>query len=151
MSRTSWEAVDHGCSVPAMSGAPPSHTNLTVPTLRMLGTEDRTLGEAGNALIRGNHQSHTGPAFLLELKNGGHYSFTDMFKLTKQFGDGIGHGKRRAGSTEFDFTPMETTYKIINSYSIAFLGYYLKGEKEYLPFLKENHWKDDIIWEAKNY
>jgi predicted dienelactone hydrolase len=138
-------------AVIAMSGAPATHTNLAVPTLRMLGTEDRTLGEAGNELIRKNHEIHKGPAFLLEIKNGGHYSFTDMFKLTKQFGDGVGKGKRRNSTEEFDFTPMETTYKIINSYSVAFLGYYLKGQKEHLPFLKENHWKNELIWEAKNY
>lgn len=138
-------------AVVAMSGAPPSHTNLTVPTLRMLGTEDRTLGITGNALIRHNHQIHKGPAFLLELKNGGHFSFTDMFKITRQFGDGIGKGKRRDTQEEFEFTPMETTYKIINSYSIAFLGYYLKGEKQYQSFLKENHWQNELIWEAKNF
>lgn len=136
-------------AVVAMSGAPPTHTNLTVPTLRMLGTEDRTLGETGNALIRKNHEIHKGPAFLLEMKNGGHYSFTDMFKLTKQFGDGIGRGKRLKNDEEVAYTPMEATYKIINSYSIAFLGYYLKGEKEYLNFLRDNHWKDELIWEAK--
>ncbi len=136
-------------AVVAMSGAPTTHTNLTIPTLRMLGSEDRTLGVAGNSLIRYNHQIHKGPAFLLELKNGGHFSFTDMFKITKQFGDGIGKGKRRDSNEDFEFTPMETTYKIINSYCIAFLGYYLKGQKEYLPFLKENHWKNELIWEAK--
>ena len=137
-------------AVVAMSGAPPTHTNLTVPTLRMLGTEDRTLGEAGNAAIRKNHEIHQGPAFLLEMKNGGHYSFTDIFKLTKQFGDGVGKGKRLKSGEELTYTPMETTYKLINAYSIAFLGYYLKGDKAYLPFLRENHWKDELIWEVKN-
>jgi predicted dienelactone hydrolase len=138
-------------AVVAMSGAPETHTNLTVPTLRMLGTEDRTLGERGNALIRKNHEIHKGPAYLLEMKNGGHYSFTDMFKLNKSFGDGVGKGKRGGSAGEaFDYTSMETTYKIINSYSIAFLGYYLKGQKEYLTFLKENHWKNELIYEAKN-
>ena len=44
---------------------------------------------------------------------------------------------------------METTYKIINSYSVAFLGYYLKGEKEYASFLTENPWPDVMIWDAK--
>ncbi|MEK6320661.1 MAG: hypothetical protein AABN33_03145 [Acidobacteriota bacterium] len=69
-------------AVIAMSGAPPSHTNLSVPSLRMLGTEDRTLGVGGNSAIRHNHAKHTGPSFLLEMKNGGHFSFTDMFKST---------------------------------------------------------------------
>jgi predicted dienelactone hydrolase len=138
-------------AVVAMSGAPPSHSNLAIPTLRMLGTEDRTLGVVGNAAIRKNHEIHQGPAFLLEMKNGGHYSFTDIFKLTKQFGDGVGKGKRLTSGEELTYTSMETTYKIINSYSIAFLGYYLKGEKAYQAFLRENHWKDELVWDVKNF
>ena len=73
-----------------MSGASLSHANLTIPSLWMLGQEDRTIGTAGNFLIRAHHNMHTGPSFLLELKNGGHYSFTDMFKINKSHGDGVG-------------------------------------------------------------
>jgi len=135
-------------AVIAMSGAPPSHTNLIVPSLRMLGTEDRTLGVPGNNAIRDNHTKHTGPSFLLELKNGGHFSFTDMFKINKSFGDGVGAGKRRDTNEPFEFTSMEATYKIINSYSVAFLGYYLKGETSYMTFLSENHWPDVMKWEV---
>ncbi len=137
-------------AVIAMAGAPESNTNLRVPSLRMLGTEDATIKEEGNARIRSQHAKHTGSSFLLELKDGGHYTFTDTFKISKKPGDGIGKGKRRATGEEFEFTPMETSYKIINSYSIAFLGYYLKGEKEYLGFLEKNHWPDVMAWDAKN-
>ncbi len=136
-------------AVIAMAGAPVTHTNLTVPTLRMLGTEDRTLGEGGNLAIRQNHAIHKGPAMLLELKDGGHFSFTDLYKITKQFGDGIGKGKRRNTNEEFNFISMDSAYRIINSYSIAFLGYYIKGQKEYLPFLRENRWKDEMTLDAK--
>jgi len=136
-------------AVVAMSGAPLSHTNLTVPSLRMLGTEDRTLGVLGNVLIRDNHAKHTGPSFLLELKNGGHYSFTDVFKVSKDFGDGVGAGKRRDTNEPFEFTSMELTYKIVNSYSVAFLGYFLKDQKEYRSFLTENHWPETMTWDVK--
>jgi predicted dienelactone hydrolase len=137
-------------AVIAMSGAPPTHTNLTVPSLRMLGSEDRTIGVEGNNAIRSNHAVHTGPSYLLELKNGGHYSFTDMFKINKNFGDGVGSGKRRDSNEPFEFTSMETTYKIVNSYSVAFLGYYLKGEKDYQRFLDANHWPDVMVWDVRN-
>ena len=136
-------------AVLALSGAPVSHTNLTVPSLRMLGTEDRTLGVLGNALIRDNHAKHTGPSFLLELKDGGHYSFTDVFKVNKSFGDGVGSGKRRDTNEPFEFTSMELTYQIVNSYSVAFLGYFLKDQKEYWTFLSQNHWPDTMIWDVK--
>jgi predicted dienelactone hydrolase len=137
-------------AVIAMSGARGAHTNLNIPSLRMLGTEDTTIRVEGNAAIRNQHARHAGPSYLLELKNGGHFSFTDMFKINKNYGDGVGRGKRRATGEPFEFTSMEETYKIINSYSVAFLGYYLKGQKEYVSFLAENHWPDILIWEAKN-
>lgn len=133
-----------------MSGAPLSHTNLTVPTLPMLGSEDRTLGPRGNDLIRAYYAAHQGPAFLFELVNGGHYSFTDTFKINPNFGDGVGEGKRRDTGEPFQFTSMEDTYRIVNSYSTAFLGLYLKGERGYLPFLEKNHWPALLIWKPKS-
>lgn len=136
-------------AVVAMSGAGEAQKNLTIPALRMLGTEDTTLGERGNTAIREHHARHEGPSFLLELKNGGHYSFTDMFRINPNHGDGVGKGKRRATGDEFDFTSMETTYRIINATSVAFLGGYLKGQRGYLPFLRENPWPDELIWDAK--
>jgi len=135
-------------AVLAMSGAPPDHTNLAVPSLRMIGSEDTTIKEAGNARVREHHAKHTGPSFLFELKNGGLYSFTDMFKINQSFGDGVGPGTRRETKEPFQFTSMEKTYEMINSYSVAFLGVYLKGEREYLPFLLKNHWPDELIWKV---
>jgi dienelactone hydrolase len=135
-------------SVIAMSGAPVAHTNLTIPILWMLGTEDTTIGTQGNTLIRTYHDRQTGPSFLLEMKNGGHYSFTDMFKLNKDHGDGVGSGKRRATGEPFDFTPMETTYTLVNAYSLAFVELYSRGNREALRFLQTNHWPDDLVWQA---
>ncbi len=120
-----------------MAAAPPTHTNLTIPALLMLGVKDATIGEVGNALIRKYADTHEGPAYLLELTNGGHWSFTDMFKINPAFGDGIGPS----------FTSMEQTYEIINSYSAAFLGVYLKGEPGKL--LESNRWPDAVKWTAK--
>ena len=136
-------------AVLAMSGAPESHTNLLVPSLYMIGSEDTTIKAEGNARVRENYGKHTGAGFLLEMKNGGHYSFTDMFKLNANFGDGIGEGKRRATGEAFKFTSMEKTYALINAYSLAFLGTYLKGEKDWLPYLQQNHWADELSWQSK--
>ena len=135
-------------SVIAMSGAPPTHTNLTVPTLWMLGTEDTTIGARGNALIRSHHDTHIGPSFLMGMKNGGHFSFTDMFKIDKNYGDGVGPGKRRETKEPFEFTSMETTYKIINAYSLAFLEVYARGNRRLLSFLQQNNWPHELVWKA---
>jgi dienelactone hydrolase len=133
-------------SMIAMSGASLSRTNLTVPSLWMLGIEDRTIGTAGNSLIRAHHNMHTGPSFLLELKEGGHYSFTDMFKINKTFGDGVGPGKRRETQEAFEYTSMEKTYEIVNASSLAFLDVYARGKRDRLSFLMKNHWPDEVVW-----
>ncbi len=133
-----------------MAYAPPEgHTNVAVPTLLMLGVEDQTIEAKGNAAIRSNFEAHRGPSVLLELKRGGHFSFSDMFKINPNHGDGVGTGKRKATGETITFAPMETTYGIINSYSIAFLGAYLKGQKEYLPFLLDNAWPKELDIKSK--
>ncbi len=136
-------------SVIAMSGAFPEPVNPKVPTLWMIGTEDRTIGAGGNTIVRGLHQKHEGPSYLLELKNGGHYSFTDMLKMNPNFGDGAGEGKRREGGAAFKFTSMETTYKIVNSYSVAFLAVYVRNESSLSIFLHRNGWPQELIWDAR--
>jgi dienelactone hydrolase len=132
-------------SIIAMSGASLTHTNLEVPSLWMLGGEDRTIGPTGNLLIGLHHTAHTGPSFMLELKDGGHYSFTDMFKINKEFGDGVGAGKRRQTQEPFQFTSMEKTYEIVNAYSLAFLEVYARGRSEKLSFLQTNHWPKEVV------
>jgi predicted dienelactone hydrolase len=136
-------------AVIAMSAAPEDHKNLTVPSLYMLGAEDRTIGVRGNERIRTTFTKHTGPSFLFEMKNGGHYSFTDIFKIDRNFGDGAGQGKRHRTGEVFHYTSMEKTYRMINAYSVAFLGYFVRGERDYLPFLLKNHWSDELVWDFK--
>jgi dienelactone hydrolase len=126
-------------AVVAMAAAPPTHTNLTVPSQYWLSRKDKTIGELGNGLVRANYEKHTGPVMLMEMINGGHYSFTDMFKLVKNFGDGVGEG----------FTPMDTTYEIINVYSTAFLDVYLKGQKEFKKFLETDSWPAEVAVQRK--
>jgi dienelactone hydrolase len=156
MSFGAMTAVDVAASDPrfksmiAMSGASLTHTNASVPSLWMLGQEDRTIGTVGNSLIRRHHSIHTGPSFLLELKDGGHYSFTDMFKINKTFGDGVGAGKRRPSEEPFEYTSMEKTYEIVNSYTLAFLDVYAKGKRERLPFLLKNHWPEEVVLNTTN-
>jgi hypothetical protein len=72
-----------------------------------------------------------------------------MFKVNPTYGDGVGTGKRKGTEETITFTPMETTYKIINSYSIAFLGAFLKGQTDYLTFLTANPWPEELTLKTK--
>lgn len=136
-------------AVIGMSGAPRAFVPLTVPTLLMLGSEDLTIGEEGNARIREQYEKQASSVLLMEMKNGGHYSFTDIFKLNAKNGDGAGSGTRRVGGDPFEYTGMERTYEMINAYSLAFLGLFVRGEQDYLPYLTQNHWPKELTWKVK--
>jgi dienelactone hydrolase len=135
-------------AVIAMAYAPAEgHTN-TVPSLFMLGEEDATIGAKGNEAIRANFNAHQGPAYLLAIKRGGHYSFTDMFKLNPNFGDGVGSGKQRESGQPFTFTPTETAWQMINSYSLAFLNLYVRSNNESASYLAVARWPEEMTWQT---
>lgn len=122
--------------------------NFSTPVLVLLGTEDATIGVKGNDKAREYFRQSTGPRALVEILNGGHYSFSDMFQVRPDFGDGVGSGKRITREGEpVDFLPMTDTYEIINAYSVAFLGIYVRGQNGYRDFLKTNHYPGKIILE----
>ena len=41
---------------------------------------------------------------------------------------------------------METTFRLINAYSLAFLEVYARGKPAGLAFLNTNHWPDELVW-----
>jgi hypothetical protein len=45
---------------------------------------------------------------------------------------------------------MDLQHKMINAYSLAFFGKYLRGETGYQPFLDKNHYGDVIIYKNGN-
>lgn len=120
-------------------------TNYTTPIMMMIGTEDKTIGVRGNDNNRKYYEESKGPRYLVEIKDAGHFTFTDVFQIQKNFGDGIGTGVRITKEGEpVTFLSMEKSYDIINSYSVAFFGLHLKEEKEYAEFLAKNHYPQEV-------
>lgn len=121
-------------------------TNYSTPVLMILASEDKTIGATGNAHGRQYVDESKGPRYLVEILDGGHYSPTDMFQINPEFGDGVGKGERitRPGEA-VTYLAMDLTYEIINSYSVAFFGVYLKGEADYLAYLEANHYGEKIV------
>ena len=122
--------------------------NYTCPAMVLLATEDATIGLPGNARIRQYYDESKGPRYLVEMVNGGHYSFTEMYQVNPDFGDGVGNGKRITNGDEIEYIPMERAFKITNSYTTAFFGRYLKGLTGYDEYLTANHYPDDIIYKG---
>lgn len=127
----------------------PDRTNYDIPVLLLLATEDATIGVDGNGKARNYFEESKGPRYLVEIIDGGHFSPTDMFQVDPDFGDGVGSGERVTAPGEpVEYLGMEETYEIINSYSAAFFGRYLKNIEGYEAFLESNPWEDEIIVKA---
>jgi hypothetical protein len=119
----------------------------SVPLLLMLAAEDRTVDQAGNILSTSYYVRSGAPKFLLTLKRGGHFTFSDMDTINPAFGDGIGTSTRD-GRT-FTFLPNGEAKDIINAYGLAFFDCYLRGSGEAAAFLHTNVRPEeiDLRWE----
>ncbi len=126
------------------------HVNTDVPSLIILATEDDTIRAAGNERVRVYYDEGTGPKYLVEFVDGGHYSFTEMFQFDPAFGDGVGTGKRITNGEDITYTDKEIVYRYTNGYSVAFLDKYVKGEsgKELDAYLGKNQDESVLIHKA---
>ena len=114
----------------------------SIPVMLMLGELDRTVEKAGNAMSTAYFVSCSCPKYLLTLKRGGHFSFSDMDRINPNFGDGIGTETKDGKTVEF--LPSDLTKEIINAYSLAFFDYYLRKEAQAGEFLKKNAYPEEV-------
>ena len=70
----------------------------SVPLLVVLGDADRTVGDEGNKGSTEYFEAATGPKYLLNFKDAGHYTFTEMSQINSDWGDGIGTDKDDQGN-----------------------------------------------------
>jgi len=110
-------------------------------TFLMLGTEDKTIRVDGNMNIRATYLQVPRPRFLAEIVDAGHYSFTFACRVGLAGpwnGDGCGDATRFDDGSPFTFTEDLRVWDIINGYSAAFFGRYIKGIEEYDTTLATN-------------
>ncbi len=119
--------------------------NVDVPALVVVATEDNTIKATGNSLCRRYYESHRGPRHLVEWKNAGHFSFTEMAQYRPDFGDGVGSGKRITDGAPLDYVPIPTVHRWTNAYSLAFFERYLRDRTELEGWLGTNHLPEELI------
>ncbi len=132
-------------AIAPMAGVAGERTNYECPVMLLFATEDDTLGAEKVELIRRYYEESKGPRYYVEFKNAGHFSFTEMYQLKADFGDGVGKGKRIVSGEPIDYLPMETAFTLTNGYAAAFFGKYLKGLDGYDGYLGANHNPDELI------
>jgi len=133
---------------------------VDIPVMVMLSTEDRVLGEDRNEANRRFVETHKGPAYMLEIKRGGHVSFTSGDLYNSEYGNGIGTSCPSLTKPGENYAPLaiEKQHEIINSYGLAFLNAHLRtgqtsvasSNKYSHEYLLENHYADEIIVRSKN-
>ncbi|MCA9073653.1 MAG: hypothetical protein KDA93_01370 [Planctomycetaceae bacterium] len=115
-----------------------------IPLMVILGDADRTVKEKGNRVSTAYFEKATGPKYLLNFKDAGHFTFTEMTQINPNFGDGIGVEKDKDGNVTLEFSDPLEDQRITNAYSAAFFDAYTKGDVEALGFLDENHTPEEM-------
>lgn len=92
---------------------------------------------------------------LLEIKRGGHVSFTSCELYNPEYGNGIGESKSlsRPGET-YTPLPIAQQHEVINAYALAFLNAHLRPDVDGselggfgAAFLEQNHFDaEEVIW-----
>jgi hypothetical protein len=138
-------------AIAPMAGLYVERTNFTCPVMALVATEDKIIGKMLRDKpdlykdMRQYCSESQGPHYLVEFLNAGHFSFTEVHQCVPDFGDGVGQGKRVTNGEPLDYTPMEIIFPLINGYTTAFFGRYLKNQTGYDAYLQANHNPKELV------
>lgn len=137
-------------AIAPITGVAETRANYACPVMVIVATEDKTIKAEGNARARTYYEESTGPRYLVEFKNAGHFSYTCMFYFKPDFGDGVGAGTRITNGEPITFLPMDVVYRLTNGYITAFFGRVFKGMDAYATYLESNRAPDELTvkWSA---
>ncbi|MBM4267363.1 MAG: hypothetical protein FJ144_12260 [Deltaproteobacteria bacterium] len=126
-------------ALPMALGGPVS-SSYDAATFLMLATEDKTIGLEGNQGVRATYALLPGPRFLAELIDAGHYSFSFACQTGLGIGDGDGckTGTRLEDGSPVTFISDLRVWTLVDTYSAALFGRYIKGIEEYEDVLTTN-------------
>ena len=105
--------------------------------------------EAGNTRSVLYFEQATGPKYLLNFKDAGHFTFTEMPQINPDFGDGVGVEKDKQGKVKFTFSDAIEDQRITNVYSVAFFDAFLKRDHDAQAFLDKDHFPEQLAYRRK--
>ena len=107
--------------------------NISIPTFLLLAEEDNSIDEIGNDILRSNYENANPPVWLMEIKDAGHWSVSDLCGITEAFQPGCGQGERHSKEhqgEEFTYPPVSWSIEITQRYlTTFFLAYLMENEK----------------------
>ncbi len=120
-----------------------------VPLMVILGDKDRTVGERGNERSVRYFEQATGPKYLLNFRDAGHYTFTEMPQINPDWGDGVGVERDGDGNVTLTFSDTAEDQRITNAYSVAFFDAFLKQDADAQKFLDQDHFPDELTYRRR--
>jgi predicted dienelactone hydrolase len=101
---------------------------LDLPLLWLIAREDNSITEFGNLAMRSEHTQATGPAWLVEVDDAGHWSFSDLCAVIDGFRPGCGEDERQTAPGEpFTYLPVAAGLQVASTVAAAFFGEQLLG------------------------
>lgn len=121
-------------------GNAPEVEELEAPFLFMVAQEDNSIGSLGNTLIRNEFGRLTTESLLVELKDAGHWSFSDYPGLVDLFAAGCGTGERQteAGVT-FEYLDPALAREISGGIAAAWFADQLLGDPAGTTLIEQGH------------
>lgn len=137
-------------ALPMALGGPVSD-DYTAATLLLLATQDKTIGLDGNQGVRDTFADLPGPRFIGEVVDAGHYSFSFACQTGLGIGDGDGckTGTRLEDGSPVTFVSDLRVWDIVNGYSAALFGRYIKDIRAYDRVLRDNLDDEIMLYDAE--
>lgn len=124
--------------------------DIHAPLLLFVATEDNSITELGNGLLRDNFENANPPVWKLEVGDAGHWSFSDLCGLTEGFMPCCGEDKRQTKtSATFTYLPIADGLAIGRAYAAAFFGAHLLDDAAGAVYLAKGHPADVVTVEAR--
>jgi predicted dienelactone hydrolase len=112
----------------------PASLAFHTPVLLMVADQDKTIGEKRSKMFLQIYKMWPARKWLVEFKDAGHFTFSEMHRIDPNHGDGVGKGKRFDGS-EFTYWDSLDVQQYIKAYELAFFDAVLKGDQKALKLL----------------
>lgn len=110
-------------------------SSISRPLGFLVATEDNSITELGNTLIRNNFDAAGGPAFKVEVKDAGHWSVSDLLGVVPGFMPGCGQGTRQTDGQAFSYVAPATGRGLAMAYVTAFFKANLRHDEGAAAYL----------------
>ncbi|MGB3052751.1 MAG: hypothetical protein WBB42_17245 [Polyangiales bacterium] len=111
---------------------------IEVPLGLLVATEDNSITEVGNSLIRENFSEANTPAYKIELVDAGHWSVTNIAGLDELFAPGCENGTRQTNDEPFTYVSVDSAKGHTATFVTAFFAGHLLNEPSALELLRSN-------------